>query len=214
MLICCHHTLRDVTFEERVAAAASAGYDAIGINLGAYRQLADEGRTDEELAEVLAAHGQRVHEIEALRNWSHDGEAKERSDALRELAFHIADTFGATYLQAVGPYEGDLAHAAASFAELCDRAADHGMVVGLEFLPSISNIPDVATGRALVEAAGRPNGGLCVDSWHFTRGNPDWDALGDLPGELVKGIQINDGTIEPEAPDYQHDGIANRRQCG
>ncbi|MGE3836230.1 MAG: sugar phosphate isomerase/epimerase family protein, partial [Acidimicrobiia bacterium] len=76
------------------------------------------------------------------------------------------------------------------------------------------NIPDVATGRALVEAAGRPNGGLCVDSWHFTRGNPDWDALGDLPGELVKGIQINDGTIEPEDPDYLHDCIANRRLCG
>ena len=66
------------------------------------------------------------------------------------------------------------------FAGLCDRAAEHGLLVALEFLPW-SGIPDVATAWRIVDAAGRANGGLLVDTWHHLRGVADDDALRARP---------------------------------
>lgn len=214
VLILAHHTIPKAGFEERVRAAALAGYDGIGLNFTGYRQCRDSGLSDDEMAAVLADHDQRILEIEALRGWSASGEARRRSDRLADLAFDLAERFGVPYLQAIGPYEGTLDHAAAEFAALCDRAADHQMVVGLEFLPRISNIADLATARQIVEAAARANGGVCVDAWHFIRGTADWDALADVPPDLVRSVQIDDGTLVPEDPDYLRDTLTNRRVPG
>ena len=71
----------------------------------------------------------------------------------------MADEFGCRYLQAVGPYEGTLADAAPAFAALCDRAAAHGLLVGVEFLP-FTNIRTAAEAKELLDATDRPNGGL------------------------------------------------------
>lgn len=209
-----HHTIPGVGFEERVRAAATAGYDGIGLNFVGYRQYRDDGLSDDDMADVLASHGQRVLEIEALRGWSAQGEAKARSDRLLDLAGHLADRFDVPYLQAIGPYEGTLDQAAASFAALCDRAAEHGMMVGLEFIPHITNIADLATARQIAEGAARPNGGVCVDAWHFHRGRADWDALAAMPANLLLCIQIDDGTLVPEDPDYLSDTLSNRRAPG
>jgi sugar phosphate isomerase/epimerase len=65
-----------------------------------------------------------------------------------------------------------------------------------------------------VEAAARPNGGICVDIWHHERGARDLEAIAALPGELITGIQLNDGTRAPEHPDYYTDCLANRRPMG
>ena len=88
--------------------------------------------------------------------------------------------------------------AAESFAGLCDRAGEHGLVVHLEFLPW-SKIPDVATAWEVVRRAGRANGGIAVDSWHFFRSGADAETLRDVPGTSVLGIQLDDGPVEAEA---------------
>lgn len=213
-IILAHHTVLHAGFEDRVRAAAAAGYDGIGVNFVGYRAWRDEGLTDDDMDRILAEHGQRILEVEALRGWSADGPDRERSERLVDLAFHLADRFGVPYLQAIGPYSGTVDHAAAEFAALCDRAAEHKMVVGLEFFPQISNIPDVSTARRIVETAARPNCGMCIDAWHFTRGNADWEALAELPPELVACVQIDDGSLVPENPDYLEDCLTNRRIPG
>ncbi|MCZ7528208.1 MAG: sugar phosphate isomerase/epimerase [Acidimicrobiia bacterium] len=212
-LVLCHHSLLGVDFEDRVAAASAAGFDAVGLNLREYRRLRDEGRTDDELRRTLERHGQWLYEMEALGGWSSSGEERERSRRAEEDFFHMADAFGARYLQAVGPHEGSLDDAAEAFGALCDRAGEHGLVVGLEFLP-FTNIPDVTTALRIVEGADRPNGGICADSWHFTRGTPDWEALERVPGDRVAGVQIDDGPLEPEDDDYLRDCLENRRPPG
>lgn len=212
-LILSHHTMRHAPFDERVAAAAAAGYDGIGINIRAYRELRAAGRSDDELLDILGQHGQQIAEVEALSGWSAAGDQRDRSEAAADVAFHLADVFGVFYLQSVGPYEGSIGDAAKAFAALCDRAADHGLVVGLEFLP-FTNVPDITTALRVVEGADRDNGGICVDSWHFTRGDDDWEALAAMPGDRVLDIQINDGPLVAEHPDYLEDCITNRRLPG
>ena len=71
-----------------------------------------------------------------------------------------------------------------AFGALCDRAAAHGLLVGIEWLP-YTNIATAADAQAIVEAADRPNGGYCADIWHHRRGANDDSMLRALPGDRV-----------------------------
>jgi sugar phosphate isomerase/epimerase len=199
-LVLSHFTLeRHHDVADRVRAAATAGYDGIGLFVGDYARLRKTDRIGE-LDELLAEHRMPLTDIEVLQGWGTVGLDDERYAATEALAWEMADRFGCRYVQAIGPVPDDPAEAGARFAELCDRAADHGLVVGLEFLP-VTNVPDIDSARAVVEAAGRPNGGLCVDIWHHTRGSSDVEQLRRLPGELVAGVQMSDGPLRPTMPD-------------
>ena len=178
--------------EDRVAAAAAAGFDSLGLYIDHYRQLVDEGFAPERLADLLAEHNITLGEIEVLSGFANSTAETEAYQAREAAAWDMADRFGCRYIQAIGPYEGSIEDCGRAFAALCDRAADHGLVVGLEFLP-FTNIFDANDGMRVVEAADRDNGGLCVDIWHHTRGTNDLDQIRAIPGEKVMGIQMNDG---------------------
>ena len=192
-LVLSHFTLdRYHPVDDRVAAAAAAGFDSIGLYIGHYQKLVDEGFAPEQLAELLAQHKLTLSEIEVLSGFAtarFNTEAYQRSEA---TAWEMADRFGCRYVQAIGPYDGTIEECGRAFGELCDRAADHGLVVGLEFLP-FTNIFNADDAMRVVEAANRDNGGLCVDIWHHTRGTNDLDQIKAIPGEKVMGIQVNDG---------------------
>ena len=106
---------------------------------------------------------------------------------------------GARSLNAVDVFGGawSLDEAATAFAGLCDRAAEHGLLVHLEFLPW-SRIPDLATAWEVVRSADRPNGGLMLDAWHYFRSKPDGALLRSIPGASILGVQLCDA---PAAPD-------------
>ncbi len=203
-LVMSHFTLpRFHPIHDRVRLAAENGFDGIGLYISHYAQLEDEGFAPNGLAELLDEHGIRLREIEVVKRLGAD------EDDRSEVAWRMADAFGCRYLQVIGPSGPDIAAAGRVFGELCDRAADHGLVTGIEFLP-FNDIYSVTDARHIVEAAGRPNGGICVDIWHHTRGADDLSAIAALPGEMITGIQLNDGTIAPAEPDYYTDCMDNR----
>lgn len=185
--------------------AATNGFAAIGLYIGHYEQLEREGFAPHGLRDLLAEHGVCLAEIEVI-----PGLGKPEMEA---VAWRMADEFECRYLQVIGPAGDDKAAAAQAFGSLCDRAGDHGLVVGLEFLP-FTDIVSVHDARQIVEDAGRPNGGICVDIWHHERGARDLAGIAALPGEMITGIQMNDGTLRPENPDYYTDCLANRRPPG
>ena len=160
-------------FDERVAAAAGAGFAGIGLFAPEYERLRDEeGRSAKEIGRQLADHGLVLAEVETVHGWASEGPAAEECRRREDLAYELADEVGCRYLQAVGSHDGSIAVAAERFAALCDRAAAHGLLVGLEWLP-FTNITTAADAQTIVEAAGRPNGGYCVDIWHHRRGAND-----------------------------------------
>ena len=87
--------------------------------------------------------------------------------------------------------------AAAAFATLCDRAADHGLLVHLEWL-AWSRIPDLATAWDVVRLADRDNGGLNVDTWHCARTGTTVEDLRAVPGDRVLALQLDDGPADAE----------------
>ena len=215
-LILSHFSLgRARPFEERVRAAADAGFAAMGFYIGEYQRLRAEGRTDADLRAVLDAHGLRVLEIEALRGWSATGPEREAYLATERAVFGMSDALGpGHHVQVIGPYTGTLDDAAEAFAGVCDRAAEHGLCAAIEFLPEMSNIPDADAAMEIVSRAGRANGGICLDTWHHVRGADDEDMLRRIPPERIFAVQVDDGPRQRVDPDYYTDCTRYRELPG
>ncbi len=208
-LVLSHFTLdRNHPVDDRITAAAAAGFDGIGLYAGQFIRLRDAGFSIAEFRDLLDAAGVCLAEIEVLSGW---GSATPTNGywAFEATVWELVDTFESRYVQAIGPYEGSIADAAERFGAVCDRAADHGAVVGLEFVP-FTNVVDAADALAIVEAADRPNGGVCVDIWHHARGANDLALIRAIPPELVVAVQMSDGPAAPTIADYKEDCLRYR----
>jgi sugar phosphate isomerase/epimerase len=208
-LVLSHFSLdRNHPIGDRIEAAAAAGFAGIGLYAGQFIRLRERGFTIAELRNLLDAADVCLAEIEVLGGWG----SATPTDAYWDFeatVWELVEAFESRYVQAIGPYDGSLADAADRFGAVCDRAAERGAVVGLEFLP-FTNIVDAADALAIVERAGRPNGGVCVDIWHHARGANDLDLIRAIPPELVVAVQMSDGPTTPTLADYKDDCLRHR----
>jgi sugar phosphate isomerase/epimerase len=197
-------------FDARLQAAAAAGFAGIGLYAQAYGRMRDAGRTATDVAAAVASHGLVLAEVETVRGWwATQSPLADECRMVEQLAYELADAAGVRYLQAIGPYECSVDQAAHGFSDLCDRAAEHGLMVGIEWLP-YTNIASAADAQRIVEGANRPNGGYCADIWHHVRGANDLDMLRQLPADKIFAVQMNDGPAQPQLDDYKADCLASR----
>jgi len=202
--------------EEVILAAAEAGFDAVSILARPHVRAVRAGRTNRELCELIRDSGLFVSEIEAAGDWL--GPMPFPAESMFHPVYTVdefldigealaARTLVATHFGAPAPLE-DAAHC---FANLCDRAADRGMRVALEF-PAMATVADVATAWAIVEGAERPNGGILLDIWHHRRSTGTDLDLARVPPERIFSIQVSDGAAEPVGPPLED--IVHRRLPG
>jgi sugar phosphate isomerase/epimerase len=208
-LVLSHFSLgRHIDFATRVRAAAEAGFVGIGLWVGDYRRLRAAGHRDADLRAVLDHYGLRVVEYEALRGWAAHGAELAASRADEADLYRMADALGADTggnLQVLGPYPGTAEQAAEALGGVADRAAEHGLTASVEFLPEMTNIADAGAAWELARLSGRPNAGVCVDSWHHFRGVADLGLLASVPAGRVFVVQLNDGPRTRVDPDYYTD---------
>lgn len=193
----CASMVEEATFGERLAAAVGAGYDGIGLRPTHVKAELAEGLSYDDLRARLSDSGLELVEVGFVAGWWRDGEAGEKAVAHERGLHLLSDRLGgARHLMAIsGPYDEPLAVMAERFAGVCDRAAEHGLRVGLECLPW-TGIPDLATGWEIVSTAGRDNGGVVLDTWHFRRGGSSTDTLRAIPPERIIAIQLSDGRYD------------------
>ncbi len=198
----CAGTVARSGLVERARAAAEAGFAGLSLLVDDHRRARESGLSDAELRAVLADHGLAVAELDPLLTWL-PGPTPGRGvvEGARALLAHaeddfyrVADALGARSINAALADPGELDAVADAFARLCDRAAAHGLLVHLEFLPW-TRIGDAATAARIVERAGRVNGGVMLDAWHhFRSGSPDTA----IPSARVLGIQLSDAPARAE----------------
>jgi sugar phosphate isomerase/epimerase len=175
-LVLCTMTSPDAEFTDRVAGAAAAGYTGIGIRPKHRNRALEQGFTDTDLRTILSDHGVAVVEVEVLSGWGADDATVAKSRQHEGEIYELVDALGGRHLTVTGAgLQGPLDRSAELFAGVCDRAAEHGLKIALEFLPW-TEVPDADTAREIVQAAARPNGGVQVDSWH----------LASLPGGGIR----------------------------
>jgi sugar phosphate isomerase/epimerase len=204
------------SFDERVEAAAAAGFAGIGLMVTDYEAMRGAGRSAADLQAVADSHGVAVGELEFLYDWHTDGERGAEASRYEGLMYEMADAFGSRHMNCgVLDPPGSLPPldvVAERFAGVCDRAADHGLLVAFEFLPWTA-VPDVRAAWDIVRTAGRPNGGVLVDSWHHFRGSADEQAIRAVPPENITAIQLDDADAE-QIGSLEEDTCMRRRLPG
>jgi sugar phosphate isomerase/epimerase len=210
-------------FRDRVEAAARSGWKGMGLIPDDVDATAAKiGHA--EMKRILAANGIKYVELEFLVDWHLDGERRKKSDELRARLLAIAEIFGARNIK-VGPGLGqdvnnprpeelvpDIPRMQEAFAELCRDAARHGTAIVLEIMP-FGNVRTIAAGRAIVERANQPNGGLLLDIWHIARGGIDYDEITAIPQRFVSSIELDDAE-EKVVGSLWEDTIHHRRLPG
>ena len=188
-------------FPTLVEAAAAAGFAGLSIWPEAtYTRARAEGFSDEDLVAILADHGMVVQDVDALVGWVGPGDPGPPYfiESPRDSLFAAARALGARYTNVllVGSPGCSLDDTAEAFARICDLAAAHDLIATYEFSYRgvVTKLTDAV---AVIQAAGRPNGRLLIDTWHYHYGGSDLDALKAVPGELVAAVQLNDVAAEP-----------------
>ncbi|WP_326836863.1 sugar phosphate isomerase/epimerase family protein [Amycolatopsis rhabdoformis] len=179
-LACSANTLRHADLTTRVRAAATAGFTAIGLRLG------DQDLPDRALRELLAAHGMRVLELEHTWDWAAPEPAPEET-----ALFRLAELVGCRQLNVPMFFDHRTENLVEPFGALCDRAAEHGLLVGFEFIP-YSHVRTLAEAWEVVGAAARPNGGVIIDLWHWFRSGATAAEVVTVPAAAVTSVQLSD----------------------
>lgn len=204
-------TVPEASFADRVTAAAQNGYAGIGLRMRDYRRALEESRQDAELRAMLADSDVEVVELEVVWDWAETGERGRRSRDKEAELYRMADAVGGRHLIANSSLGVGRDEAAELLAALADRAADHGLVVAVEFLPW-TDIADVSIAYELVRKAARANVGVLVDSWHYFHGAADSRQLRSIPAQAVVAVQLDDAG--PREGDWLEDTMRRRRLPG
>jgi sugar phosphate isomerase/epimerase len=199
-------TLAFGSLPDRVEAAVAGGFATTTMFPQDYHRAREAGLTD---AGILALHddaGVRLRTLDPFARWvprwvppaDADPDRLALVSCAEEEFFDIARRLRIETMTAIEPFgtAHPIADLASAFGDLCDRAADQGVLVHLEFTP-FSGIPDLATAWDVVRAADRSNGGLVFDTWHYFRGRRDDALLREIPGERIFAVQINDAPARP-----------------
>jgi sugar phosphate isomerase/epimerase len=200
---------------DRCTEAAKAGFKGIGIWHADLEHVL-ETRTLTDVAVLLEDNGLKYLELECLMDWflPPQDERRQASDKTRQLLFEASGALHAHHIKVTNipgvPFEIDALTQA--YAELCAQAADHTDArVVYEFMPHDVNVQDLDTALAIVEGAGAPNGGLCIDTWHMTKLRIAPEDLKRIPEQWLAWVELSDGQIEWMADDDHVDEVINHR---
>ncbi|MEV5399578.1 TIM barrel protein [Streptomyces cellulosae] len=185
---------------EKLTAASRAGFDGVEIF---ENDLLASSLTPEEIRARCADLGLTIDLYQPVR----DVEALPEEDFARALRrarhkFELMGRLGADTVlvcSSVSPQAlDDDALAAEQLGRLADLAQDHGIRVAYEALAWGRHINTYDHAWRVVEAAGHPSLGTCLDSFHILSryGDPkDIEGIEDIPGDKIFFLQLADAPL-------------------
>jgi len=195
-LYCCASMIDQAPFAERLAAVRDAGYQGVGLRPTHYKAARASGLTDGDMRAMLDDHGLKLIELGFIADWWETGRKAIRAEMFERSLYAIADALGGEHVVLIsGPVNDGVDALADRFGRVCDRAAEHGMRVGLETLPW-TDIHDVGIAWEIIARSGRPNGGPIYDAWHLNRGGTTEEMIRSVPPGQVIAVQLSDGSYE------------------
>ena len=188
----------EVGFEDRVRAAAAAGYEGVGLRAENYWDARAAGLDDDAMREIAVQHGVPIVEVEYITAWGTPEDRDAAQQEKEQAVFHMARAFGVRHLNTGLLEKLPLDVMTEAFAALCERAGDD-LTVALEFMP-YSGVPDLATAWKIIDDADRANGALIVDVWHWARAGMTPADLDPVPADRIVAVQLCDVLEHPMEP--------------
>lgn len=183
-------TVLELSPPEMVEVAARAGYSHVGLRLVPatpeeyhFPLLADAGLRRQTLKQLRDT-GIAVLDVEILRL------QPDTRVADFEAVLAVGAEFGASELLVAGN-DADEARQTDNFAALCDLAGRYGLHPHLEFMPW-TDARDLSQAVRIVENAGRANGCVLVDAFHFDRSASRLEDLCALSPSRLRYAQLCD----------------------
>jgi sugar phosphate isomerase/epimerase len=160
------------SYADLVDATAATGCTGISVTKRlAHVAASRENLSVADMLVMLTDRGLHVAECEGTPNWLSDAGPTDAKvfglDEIIDLSVAL-DAKGFVVYHDDRP-GGSIETFTRDFAAVCDRAAQHGLVVAIEFLPW-SRIPTFADAVTIVRESGRPNGRIVFDTWHHSHG--------------------------------------------
>lgn len=206
-------------YEQQLDATVAGGFDALSMPPHVALANAERGLSARQMRTMARDRGIRLSHLDggigfmpvALPTGATPRLIR-RFGIPREQVLDLASELGVRCLCTVGifdegRYQTD--ELIEGFQQLCDLAAERGMDVTLEPM-AFFGMQDFRLAAEVVREAGRPNGGLLFDSWHFTRVGPELSLLPELHKSGPVDVQINDGAAEPLGASVMEDSTDHR----
>jgi len=189
-----HLTAISLPPPDLIRVAARTGYRTVGLRMirvtpqsPGYPLMTDKPMLRETRA-AMADTGVGVFDIEFVKI------EPEIDIAGLEPFFAAGAELGARYAIA-SPYDPDLNRLTDRLAEMCDLGARYGIGTVLEFFPwtNVASLPHAAQ---IIEATGRANAGILVDTLHFDRCGCTLDQIDRVPAARLPFVHICDVPAE------------------
>ena len=191
-----HLTMMELAPVDLVLAAASAGYDHVGIRLvpttdGIDHELHTSAARRADLARVLDDTGVSVLDVEVLRL---------REDGFGDVGpfFDAAVELGAR-LVVCTVEDDDRARRVDTFARFCAVAAGYGVRPALEYMV-FSSVPTLADALDLITTAD-PSAAVLVDTLHHERGGGQPEDVRGLTLAQAPYLQLCDSPVRGRLAD-------------
>jgi sugar phosphate isomerase/epimerase len=211
--------VRTHPYRVQVAAAASGGFTSLAVAPITVHEARESGLSFRDMRSIAADAGIALSYLDTITDWAPikfpaniDSFVTDRFRFTADEALEMCTELRLPSMLVVGGYDKGalpLSTLVDGFGKLCDRAAEIGVRVDIEFMP-FWGLPDLASAWAIVDGAGRSNSGILVDIWHFSKGNPDFELLRTLPGDKLTAVQVNDGQTRQISGSLHDDAIRFR----
>jgi 4-hydroxyphenylpyruvate dioxygenase len=190
-------SLGDGTLEEKLTAAAAAGFDGVELceaDLQASRlSPPGAGQAAEDLGLGVCLY-QPFRDFEAVPGSQLRAGLDRAERAFDTMAALRADTLlvcSSTSPEAID----DDSLAASQLALLADRAHARGMRVAWEAMSWATRVSDYRHGWRIVQAAAHPALGVCLDSFHILAQHQDPGEIRQIPAEKIFFAQLADAPL-------------------
>ena len=182
------------TLEEKLAAAAAAGFDEVELF---EPDLIASPLTPQQVHRRATDLGLEIGLYQPFRDFEAVPEERLRANLRRaERKFAVMEQLGVDLLLVCSNVSeaaiDDDALAAAQLHAVAERAAEHGVRIAYEALAWGRHVRDYDHAWAIARAADHPNLGTCLDSFHILSRGADPRGIREIPGEKIFYLQLAD----------------------
>ncbi len=185
---------------EFIDAAASAGYDGIGLRVFrspginyAFHAIAGEPQMETDVKAALSTYGLKVYDVLSFY-MQPEVDFESMKEPLR-----FGAEIGADYALVIGD-DPDWDRMVKNFATFCDLAGSYGLKASIEAPVTQRVVNKLQMAVDLVEQSGKDNAVVCLDPFHFFRTGHTPDDLKRYDIKLFPYTQLDDGLDNVPAP--------------
>ena len=204
------------SFTDHLDVAQSGGFSALALTPKRAKGLLDSGLTVQNIKDLAAERGLKIGPADGIATWVRDWRSTRGDRTLRDMmidvfdidlreALEISAALGMSTAVGVAFFdEGSIPEAeiVASLGRFCDLAKPYDIEIALEPIP-FWGIPDLPLAWKIIQAIGRPNLSILIDTWHIEKGSRnfarDLGLLEAIPGARLRHVQLADADRAPRA---------------